>query len=100
MISPEQAAHIAKLARLALSDDERERLGHDLSRIVDFVEKLNEVDVANVEPLNGGTELSNQTRSDEQTPEQRELSNPETAAALLKAAPASEKNYLKVKSVF
>jgi aspartyl-tRNA(Asn)/glutamyl-tRNA(Gln) amidotransferase subunit C len=42
--------HIALLARLTLKPDERERLRHDLSEILAYVEKLKAVDVNNVEP--------------------------------------------------
>ena len=42
---------VARLARLSLSEAERERLGNDLGRIIDFVTKLNEVDVTDVEPM-------------------------------------------------
>ncbi len=44
-------AHIAMLARIAVADDELERLAHELDRILNWVEQLAEVDTAAVEPM-------------------------------------------------
>lgn len=43
--------HIAKLARIAVSDEEVEALAPELSKILDFVEQLGEVDVSGIEPM-------------------------------------------------
>jgi aspartyl-tRNA(Asn)/glutamyl-tRNA(Gln) amidotransferase subunit C len=50
-VSPEQVRHIAKLARIAMSDDELERLVPELNNILGWVEQLEEVDTDGVEPL-------------------------------------------------
>jgi len=50
-VSPEQVRHIAKLARIAMSDAEIERLAPELSNILGWVEQLGEVDTDGVEPL-------------------------------------------------
>ena len=50
-VSPEQVRHIAKLARIAMSDDELERLVPELNNILGWVEQLGEVDTDGVEPL-------------------------------------------------
>jgi aspartyl-tRNA(Asn)/glutamyl-tRNA(Gln) amidotransferase subunit C len=100
MIPKEEVKHIAHLARLALSEKEIESLGADLGKILEFVKKLGEVDTNNIAPLNGGTDLINQMRDDVKTPEHETISNPETVAELVNAAPAKEKGYVKVKSVF
>ncbi len=42
---------IAHLSRIAVGDDEVERLGRELNAILAFVEELNAVDVSGVEPL-------------------------------------------------
>jgi aspartyl-tRNA(Asn)/glutamyl-tRNA(Gln) amidotransferase subunit C len=47
-------ARIARLARIKVLPEEAETLAADLSRILAFVEQLNEVDCANVEPMSGG----------------------------------------------
>ena len=50
-VSPEQVRHIAKLARIAMSDDELARLVPELNNILGWVEQLGEVDTDGVEPL-------------------------------------------------
>ena len=50
-VSPEQARHIAKLARIAMSDAELERLVPELNAIIGWVEQLGEVNTDGVEPL-------------------------------------------------
>ena len=50
-VSPEQVRHIAKLARIAMSDEELERLVPELNAIIGWVEQLGEVDTEGVEPL-------------------------------------------------
>jgi len=43
--------HVAELANLALSDDEIARMTHDLDGILTHIDKLNELDTSNVEPM-------------------------------------------------
>ena len=50
-VSPEQVRHIAKLARIAMSDEELARLVPELNNILGWVERLGEVDTDGVEPL-------------------------------------------------
>jgi aspartyl-tRNA(Asn)/glutamyl-tRNA(Gln) amidotransferase subunit C len=50
-VSPEQVRHIAKLARIAMSDEEIERLVPELNNILGWVEQLEEVNTDGVEPL-------------------------------------------------
>ena len=50
-VSPEQVRHIAKLARIAMSDEEIERLAPELSNILGWVEQLAEVNTDGIEPL-------------------------------------------------
>jgi aspartyl-tRNA(Asn)/glutamyl-tRNA(Gln) amidotransferase subunit C len=50
-VSPEQVRHIAKLARIAMSDEEIARLVPELNGIIDWVEQLAEVNTDGVEPL-------------------------------------------------
>lgn len=64
MITPEQVKHIAKLARLGLKDDDVEKFAKQLSSIMEYVEKLNEVDVKDVQPTSQVTGLENVMRED------------------------------------
>jgi len=50
-VSTQQVRHIAKLARIAMSDDEIERLAPELNNILGWVEQLGDVDTDGVEPL-------------------------------------------------
>lgn len=50
-VTNEQVRHIAKLARIAMSDEELERLVPELNNILGWVEQLGEVDTGGVEPL-------------------------------------------------
>ncbi len=50
-VSPDQVRHIAKLARIAMSDAELERLVPELNAIIGWVEQLSEVDTDGIEPL-------------------------------------------------
>ena len=50
-VSTEQVRHIAKLARIAMSDEEIERLAPELNNILGWVEQLGEVNTDGIEPL-------------------------------------------------
>ena len=50
-VSTDQVRHIAKLARIAMSDEEIERLAPELNNILGWVEQLGEVNTDGVEPL-------------------------------------------------
>lgn len=50
-VTNEQVRHIAKLARIAMSDEEVERMVPELNAILGWVEQLGEVDTDGVEPL-------------------------------------------------
>ncbi len=96
MISKNDVAHIAHLARIALTDTEKEKFEKELSAILSFVEQLGELDTENVLPMTGGTQLKNVMREDDAIDTSLE-GNPER---LLSAAPEREKGYVKVKAVF
>ena len=56
--------NLAKLARLQFSDDEKEGLKKDLEQMIGFIDKLNELDTENVEPLLHMSLRSNVLRED------------------------------------
>ena len=56
------------MARLEFSQAEKEKLTHQLNQILAYMEKLNEVDTANVEPLSHVIELENVFRDDKVRP--------------------------------
>ena len=63
-VSPDQVRHIAKLARIAMSDAELERLVPELNAIIGWVEQLAEVDTEGVEPLTAVIEQKLRLRED------------------------------------
>ena len=65
MIDREQVLHVARLARLRLTDDEVERMSTELSTILDHIEKINELDLDSVEPTSHVVEVENVLRADE-----------------------------------
>jgi aspartyl-tRNA(Asn)/glutamyl-tRNA(Gln) amidotransferase subunit C len=64
MIDREQVLHVAKLARLRLSDAEVERMTGELSTILKHVERMDELDLDGVEPTSHVVELQNVLRAD------------------------------------
>jgi len=68
MIEQDQVLHVAKLARLKLSDDEVERMAGELSGILEHVEHINELDLDGVEPTTHVIELQNVMRPDRSRP--------------------------------
>lgn len=64
-ISREQVEHVARLARLALSDEEIERLTGELGAILDAVSKVAELDLSNVPPTAHPLDLVNVWAEDE-----------------------------------
>lgn len=64
-LTPEEVDHIALLARLDLSPEEKEREATELSQILGYFEKLNELDTSEVEPTEHVLPLQNVLRPDE-----------------------------------
>ena len=83
---------IAKLARIAVTDEEVPHLQGELNAILSFVEQLNEVDVAGVEPMTSVTPMVMKKRQDAVTdggyPEQ-----------IVRNAPATEDHFFMVPKV-
>ena len=60
--------HVARLARLALTDEERERFGRQLEQILEHAERVGQVAAADVPPTSHPIPRSNVFRADEVTP--------------------------------
>lgn len=84
--------YIADLARLLFTEEEKRRLERELNRILEYVEKLNELDTASVEPLRHVWELENRMRPDQV---RRWISREEA----LRNAPAADSDYFRVPKV-
>ena len=67
-ITPEEVRHVALLARVGLSDDEVSRFQGQLSNILDYFQRLQEVDTENVPPTAHTLAMDNVMRDDEPRP--------------------------------
>jgi aspartyl-tRNA(Asn)/glutamyl-tRNA(Gln) amidotransferase subunit C len=65
MIDRNQVLHVARLARLRLSEEEIPRMSSELSSVLDHIEKISELDLEGVEPTSHVIELENVFRVDE-----------------------------------
>ena len=68
MIDRDQVLHVARLARLRLTDDEVTQMTSELSTILDHIEKINELDLDDVEPTSHVVEVENVLREDDPRP--------------------------------
>jgi aspartyl-tRNA(Asn)/glutamyl-tRNA(Gln) amidotransferase subunit C len=68
MIDREQVLHVARLARLELTDDEVERMAGELTGILGHIEKIGELDLEGVPPTSHVVEVTNAVRADEPRP--------------------------------
>jgi aspartyl-tRNA(Asn)/glutamyl-tRNA(Gln) amidotransferase subunit C len=64
-LSREDVRHVAELARLDFSDEEEARMAEEMSQILDYVEKLDELDTSGVPPMSHVLDVTNVYREDE-----------------------------------
>ncbi|MFK0683354.1 Asp-tRNA(Asn)/Glu-tRNA(Gln) amidotransferase subunit GatC [Ochrobactrum sp. BD67] len=83
---------VAHLARIAVSDDDAERMTGELNAILGFVEQLNEVNVDGIEPMTSVTPMDMRMREDKVT-------DGGIAAAVVANAPVTEENFFVVPKV-
>jgi aspartyl-tRNA(Asn)/glutamyl-tRNA(Gln) amidotransferase subunit C len=68
MIDRAQVLHVARLARLELSEEEVARMSSELSDVLTHIEKIGELDLVGVPPTTHVVEVSNALRPDEPEP--------------------------------
>ncbi|EFG36263.1 glutamyl-tRNA(Gln) amidotransferase subunit C [Brucella sp. NVSL 07-0026] len=83
---------VAHLARIAVSEDDAERMTGELNAILGFVEQLNEVDVEGIEPMTSVTPMKMRMREDKVT-------DGGIAAAVVANAPVTEDNFFVVPKI-
>ncbi len=83
---------VARLARIAVTDEDAERMSGELNRILGFVEQLDEVDVAGVEPMTSVIPMEMKKRADIVTDGSR-------ADDIVANAPAVEDHFFMVPKV-
>ena len=94
MISKEEVQHIAKLARIELTEKEVNQFQKELSSILDYFEVLKKVNVSKVEPMVHSVLLENVARKDQVTEQ-----NDEVLRKLVEAAPQRKDRFFKIKSI-
>lgn len=83
---------VARLGRIALSEDEAVKMQGELNTILGFVEQLSEVDVAGVEPMTSVTPMAMKKRADAVT-------DGDKAADIVANAPNTDQNFFLVPKV-
>jgi len=91
-VTKKDVEKIAELARLKFSEEELENFTPQMNEILNYMEKLNELDTENVEPLSHPVEQTNVFREDELKPS---ISTEEA----LKNAPEKDEHHFKVPKV-
>jgi aspartyl-tRNA(Asn)/glutamyl-tRNA(Gln) amidotransferase subunit C len=91
-VTPEQVRHIARLARIAMSDEEIAALAPELNNILGWVEQLGEVNTDGVEPLTAVIDQKLRLRDDKVT-------DGDCRDAVLANAPAAEHGFFAVPKV-
>ena len=91
-VTKKDVEKIAELAQLKFSEQELESFTHQMNEILAYMDKLNELDTENVEPLSHPVEQTNVFREDELKPSI-------TTEDALKNAPAKDEHYFKVPKV-
>ncbi len=91
-ITMKDVEYAAKLARLKLTKEEKKMYSKQLGDILNYINKLNELDTSKIEPTSHVVSISNVFRKDEVKPS---LSSEE----VLSNAPKKEKGFFKVKKV-
>ena len=91
-VDADTVRRIAHLARIAVEEEEVEHLRGELNAMLAFVEQLNEVDIAGVEPMTSVIPMALKQREDRVT-------EGDIAADILRNAPATEKEFFLVPKV-
>lgn len=92
MITIKDVEHVAKLARLELTEEEKEKYTHQLGELLEYFEQLNEVDTSNVEPMAQAIPLVNVMREDIPHP-------PYDRVKITANAPYEEDGYFRVPKI-
>ena len=68
MLAREEVVHVARLAKLALDEDELDRMAQELSAVLEHVDRIRELDLDGVEPTAHAVDLAGVMRADEPVP--------------------------------
>jgi aspartyl-tRNA(Asn)/glutamyl-tRNA(Gln) amidotransferase subunit C len=68
MLDRDQVLHVARLARLELTDDEVDRMASELSKVLDHIEAIRELELEGVPPTSHVIDVVNRLRADQPEP--------------------------------
>lgn len=91
-ITLKDVEYVARLARLKLTEEEKEKYARQLGDILNYINKLNELDTSGVEPTSHVVSISNVFRKDKVAPSL-------SSEKILSNAPKQEKGFFKVKKI-
>jgi len=94
-ITEKEVEHIAELARIKLTEKEKDKMTKELGAILGYIDKLKEVNTEGVEPIAHITGLTDIFRKDDNPREP----DPENIKRLMEQAPERKDNFVKVKEV-
>lgn len=92
MITIKDVEHVAKLARLELTEEEKEKYSKQLGAILDYAQQMNEIDTEGVEPMTTAIPIVNVMREDE-------VVCPHTKEELMANAPLKENGFFRVPKI-
>ena len=92
MLTKKEVIYVSNLARLELKDEEIDKFSVQLSDILEYIKKLNEIDTKNVEPMKHAVDINNAFREDKVT-------NKSYKDDILKNAPDRDNDYFKVPKI-
>ena len=96
-LTKQEVEKIAALARIRLTDEEKEKLSQELGDILKYADKLNEINTKGVEPTAQVSGLENVFRKDDPS---FSKASEGTTEKFLEQAPSRKDTYVKVKAVF
>jgi len=100
MISKQDVQHIAKLARLGLTENEIKKFQKDLFSILDYFKSLKEIDVSKMEPTFHPAEHFFEKKLEIMRQDRAEPQPIKVVNKLVEAAPEKRKRHIKVKAIF
>lgn len=92
MITIKDVEHVAKLARLELTEEEKELYTKQLGAVLEYVNQMNEVDTSNIEPMTQVVDFVNVMREDE-------VHYEHSKEELMKNAPEEEDGFFRVPKI-
>lgn len=98
-ITEDEIQHVADLARIEISAEEKKKYASEMSAVLGYIDLLNEVKTDNITPTTQVTGLVNVVRGDDPRIEEANV-NIGNRKKILEGVPLKEGYYIKVKSVF